>query len=327
MKDATKYQTKIKPLLTGLKRVRVPADSGDPIRLLVQSVMEANATSKDVDKAMATFDKEFVDLNELRVAQPREIVEMLSKSFPHVRAKAIEVTDAMNRIFNRVNDLSMAYMADMAKRDLRRHLIRIGLSPYAAARILSVGFEGHAVSIPDYGERKRVAEEAMARLVGTRDLLKSNGIEVGIVSAGGTGTYNISGDYDGVTEIQAGSYATMDAEYDGVGVGFESALTIVSQVVSAAKPDKAIIDAGVKSATTEFGMPRLIRPEGWTILRLAEEHGILRRQGGEPLRLGDKVEMVPSHGCTTINLYDAFQVIRDETVEAVWPIAARGCNR
>ena len=149
MKDATKYQTKMKTLLTGLKRVRVPADSGDPIRLLVESVMEANAGGKDVDKAMATFEKEFVDLNELRVAQPREIVEMLSKSFPHVRAKAVEVTDALNRIFNRANDLSMAYMEGMAKRDLRRHLTRIGLSPYATARIVSVGFEGHAVPVDE----------------------------------------------------------------------------------------------------------------------------------------------------------------------------------
>jgi len=190
-----------------------------------------------------------------------------------------------------------------------------------------MGYEGHAVAIPDFDERRRMAEAAMADLVATRDLLERNGINVGIVSAGGTGTYSITGNYDGITEIQAGSYATMDAKYQQVGIDFDLALTIVSQVVSTPVPDVAIIDAGAKSATTEFGMPRLIRPEGWYLLKFSEEHGHLRRQGGKPLHIGDMVELVPSHGCTTINLYDAFQVIRNGIVEAVWPVAARGCSR
>ena len=190
-----------------------------------------------------------------------------------------------------------------------------------------MGYEGHAVAIPDFDERRRVAEEAMGKLIATRDSLERVGIAVGIVSAGGTGTYDISGNCEGVTEIQAGSYATMDTRYQKVGIDFELALTIVSQVVSVTEPNIAIIDAGAKSATTEFGMPRLIRPEGWSLLRFSEEHGHLRCQGGKPLRIGDVVEMVPSHGCTTINLYDAFHVIRDDIVEAVWPVAARGCNR
>jgi len=190
-----------------------------------------------------------------------------------------------------------------------------------------MGYEGHAVTIRDYDERRRVAEAAMGELIAVRDLLESNGIPVRIVSGGGTGTYEITGNHGGVTEIQAGSYATMDAAYDEVGVGFELALTIVSQVVSVPTPDLAIIDAGRKSATAEFGMPRVVRPQGWALRGLSEEHGRLERQGGEPLAIGEVVEMVPSHGCTTINLYDVFHVVRDETVEAVWPIAARGCNR
>ena len=190
-----------------------------------------------------------------------------------------------------------------------------------------MGYEGHAVAISDFDERRRVAEEAEGKLIATRDLLERNGIAVRIVSAGGTGTYDISGNFEGVTEIQAGSYATMDAKYQEVGIDFELALTIVSQVVSVTEPNIAIIDAGRKSATTEFGIPRLIRPEGWYLLKLSEEHGHLRRQGGEQLHIGDVVEMVPSHGCTTINLYDAYHVIRDDIVEAVWPVAARGCNR
>jgi len=192
-----------------------------------------------------------------------------------------------------------------------------------------MGYEGHAVMIPDMAERVRVTEQALAALVGTRDLLVENGLPVAIVSGGGTGTYSITGNYPGITEVQAGSYATMDTKYQQVGTGgeFAWALTVVSRVISTPTPDVAIIDAGMKSLTSEFGMPLVIRPDGWKLARLSEEHGSLEREGGAPLKPGDLVEIVPSHGCTTINLHDAFMVTRNDVVEAVWPIAARGCIR
>lgn len=190
-----------------------------------------------------------------------------------------------------------------------------------------MGYEGHAVMIPDLQERTRAAHAAMGSLIATRDLLQSGGIPVGIVSGGGTGTHAITGAYDGVTEIQAGSYATMDAKYRSVGIDFEPALTLLTRVISVNRRDRAIIDAGMKSMTHEFGLPTVARPEGWRLDRLSEEHGALVREGGDPLRPGDVVEIVPSHGCTTINLHDAYHVTRDGLYEALWPIAARGAIR
>jgi D-serine deaminase-like pyridoxal phosphate-dependent protein len=189
-----------------------------------------------------------------------------------------------------------------------------------------MGYEGHAVMIGDMDERRRVAEGAMAQLVATHATLLAHGLPCGIVSGGGSGTHAITGCYPGITEIQAGSYATMDAKYHEVGIPFEYALTIQAQVISV-HGDTAVIDAGMKTMTHEFGMPLVIRPEGWALTKLSEEHGTLERKGGAPLRPGDLVELVPSHGCTTINLHDAYFVTRDNVVEAVWPIAARGCVR
>ena len=187
-----------------------------------------------------------------------------------------------------------------------------------------MGYEGHCIMLPDFEARRQAAEAAMAQLVGARDLLVEKGIPVEIVSGGGTGTYQITGNYPGVTEIQAGSYATMDAKYAGVsGVDFQPALTIVARVISI-RDDRAIIDGGMKAMTHEFGFPTVLHPEGWALVKLSEEHGFLERRGGEPLRRGDVVEIIPSHGCTTINLHDAYYVTRDGMVEAVWPIAARG---
>lgn len=188
-----------------------------------------------------------------------------------------------------------------------------------------MGYEGHAVMIPDQTIRAETAKTAMAHLVGTRDMLVSQGIEVKIVSGGGTGTYDTTGAYPGLTEIQAGSYATMDSKYRSVGVDFACALTVLARVIALRGMDVAIIDAGLKTMTSEFGMPAVAQPQGWMLERLAEEHGFLRCQQGSPLAVGDLVELIPSHGCTTINLHDRYVVTRRGVVDAIWPIAARGC--
>lgn len=186
------------------------------------------------------------------------------------------------------------------------------------------GYEGHTVMIPGMDQRRRAAEEALGQLVGVRGQLERDGIPVHIVSAGGTGTYEITGNYAGITEVEAGSYVTMDGRYQEAGADFELALTAVARAMSVSGADRAIIDAGHKTLTSEFGTPRLLRPDGWKLDRLAEEHAWLRREGGAPLHRGDRVEILPSHGCTTINLHDALWVTRKDVLEAVWPVSARG---
>jgi D-serine deaminase-like pyridoxal phosphate-dependent protein len=186
-----------------------------------------------------------------------------------------------------------------------------------------MGYEGFAVMIPDMDERREKAEGAMAKLVGSAELLRREGIPVGIVSAAGTGTYHITGEIEGITELQAGSYATMDAKYKSVHADFELALSVLARVISV-HDDVAVIDAGMKALTHEFGMPTVAAPEGWELRKFSEEHGILQRQGGEALRRGDLVELIPSHGCTTINLHNEYWVTRDDVLEAVWPISGRG---
>ena len=187
-----------------------------------------------------------------------------------------------------------------------------------------MGYEGHTVFLADLDERRRATEASLAQLVGTVELLRADGIQVSIVSSGGTGTHFITGRYPGVTEIEAGSYITMDAQYrEEVGVDFAYALTVLSTVTSV-HGDEAIIDAGLKTVTQDFGLPLLIDPPGWKLTGLSEEHGHLQRDGGKTLKVGDKVELAPNHGCTTINLHDEYHVIRRGVLEAVWPIAARG---
>ena len=187
-----------------------------------------------------------------------------------------------------------------------------------------MGYEGHVVSIEDFEERRRQCLRAVERLPEAKSVIEKEGLEVEIVSAGGTGTYNITGAFPGITEVQAGSYATMDAKYSGIVKEFDCALSVLTTVISRPADDRAIVDVGMKSATTEFGPPIVKYMKGVRVSKLNEEHGILKLDDGAKLSLGDKIELIPSHGCTTINLHDRMHAVRKGYVEATWGIAARG---
>ena len=190
-----------------------------------------------------------------------------------------------------------------------------------------MGYEGHCVMREPFSEREKTTRSSVAKLIELKGAIEAAGTPVPIVSSSGTGTYEITPTIDGVTEIQAGSYITMDTRYRSVGItGFNLALTVLSTVISVPRPDLALCDVGMKSATKEFGTPGVAHPAGWELTRLSEEHGRLERAGGPPLQIGDKVEFYPSHGCTTINLHDTYFAIRKETLEAKWPVAGRGMS-
>jgi D-serine deaminase-like pyridoxal phosphate-dependent protein len=188
-----------------------------------------------------------------------------------------------------------------------------------------MGYEGHTVTIPDFQERKSETEKALALLIETKEMIEQNGLEVGILSGGGTGTYNITGQFPGMTEVQAGSYIFMDVYYRNVLKDFDCALTVLTTVISRPSKDTAIIDAGMKTVTKESGLPAVKDVNGAELIHLSEEHGKLDLSGSSAdLRPGDKLELIPSHGCTTINLHDKFYGIRDGRLEVIWDIAGRG---
>jgi D-serine deaminase-like pyridoxal phosphate-dependent protein len=109
-----------------------------------------------------------------------------------------------------------------------------------------------------------------------------------------------------------------------VGVPFECALTVLTTVISTPRDGIVITDAGVKSLTIEFGLPEVVGIRGANVLYLSEEHAKIELPDAAHLELGERIEFLPMHGCTTINLHDQFYVLQDNTVKDVWPVAARG---
>ena len=190
-----------------------------------------------------------------------------------------------------------------------------------------MAYEGHLVMVADPAERARRVRSSFEPLADTVTLLERDGLPVRIVSSGGTGTYDITGTLPFITELQCGSYVLMDNKYRTIQPEFEPSLTVLSTIVSRPVPQRIIVDAGLKSMTTEFGWPLPLDGEGLSVNYLSEEHGKLELAelasfDGRP---GDRIRFMPSHCCTTVNLHEVFHVIQDGKLVDIWPIAARGC--
>ena len=191
-----------------------------------------------------------------------------------------------------------------------------------------MGYEGHTVAKPNRSERDTAAREAMQHLLDAKHYLEKHGVQVAIMSGGGTGTFNITGSIPEMTEVQAGSYVLMDSTYrnvEGIGEAFGCALSVLATVVSRPNPNRMIVDTGMKVLAKEFGIPQPIGLTGAEMSGLSEEHGTIRvSDENVSLKPGDKLEILPTHCCTTVNLHDRYYGIRNGIVESAWHITARG---
>ena len=222
--------------------------------------------------------------------------------------------------------------------DLNVGQTRCGVLPGAAAVALAreaastagvelrgvMGYEGHVVGLPDRVEREARGRESMAGLVETAALVRAAGLPCDIVSAGGTGTYDISGRIAGITEIQAGSYVLMDTDYGRLDLPFEQAFWALGTIISRPDLGRCVADCGHKSMTKDHGLPTVRGVEGASVVSLNDEHATIRIPPESQIAVGDRVFLRPSHTDPTINLHDVFYALEGEKVVGVWPIAARG---
>jgi D-serine deaminase-like pyridoxal phosphate-dependent protein len=183
-------------------------------------------------------------------------------------------------------------------------------------------------------ERREAIQQALARIAETRQALDQHGIACERITGAGTGTFRLelaSGVY---TELQAGSYAFMDADYgrnlDEQGrpmQEFRNSLLVYATVMSRPLPERAVLDAGLKALSVDSGMPLVAGREDVEYTRASDEHGkLLLHDPARPLAVGDKLRLIPGHCDPTINLYDWYVCIRSGKVEALWPITARGAG-
>ncbi len=193
-------------------------------------------------------------------------------------------------------------------------------------------YQGAMQHLDSYDERKAKIDIAVAMVRDAVDSLKSKGLECDIVGGGGTGSYYFEGTSGVYNELQCGSYAFMDADYgrildkDGNRIDqgeWENALFILTSVMSHAKADKAICDAGLKAQSVDSGLPFIFGRDDVKYVKCSDEHGVIADPHGA-LKVNDKLRLVPGHCDPTCNVHDWYVGVRNGKVETVWPVSARG---
>lgn len=231
----------------------------------------------------------------------------------------VEVDVGQNRCGVRSIEEGVALAMEIAK---RRHMALEGMQ----------GYQGVLQQVRSYDERKALAQSALEILQRTAEAVRRAGLEVPVLTGGGSGSSQIDIDLGGLTELQAGSYVFMDTNYahvqwnsSGDRIPFEPSLHVISSVVSKPTRDLAIIDAGWKCLSSDAGLPLVLGSFAEEFSFGGDEHGKIRLNGdGHSIRPGDRVTIRPSHCDTNVNLYDELIGLRNGIVESVWAITARG---
>jgi D-serine deaminase-like pyridoxal phosphate-dependent protein len=194
-------------------------------------------------------------------------------------------------------------------------------------------YYGHLQHIPGFAERRAACNAQIERVRPLLAKLAAEGLAPGIVTGGGTGTFDIDPSGGVYTEVQPGSYPFMDREYTEIDMTanraspFRAALFVQATVVSANREGFAVVNAGYKSFATEGGVATVATPRltASKYKLMGDEHGgVDYDPKGGSLKLGDTVEFLVPHCDPTINLYDRYHCVRGDTLVDIWPVDARG---
>jgi D-serine deaminase-like pyridoxal phosphate-dependent protein len=246
----------------------------------------------------------------------------------------------------RAKSLSMDVLLDV---DVGLH--RTGVSPAGALELADTilsckglclrgiqAYAGQVQHIRSYDARKTASLTCLQEAVPLFRELHAKVETCTILSASGTGTFDIDLAVPELTELQAGSYACMDVEYLGIGcakddtqfTSFGPALRLLTTVISANQKGFVTVDAGLKSLYRDGGVPEVIGPDypGMEYNWFGDEYGKISCPDHAALPpIGTVLELTTSHCDPTINLFDRFHLTRGDQVVGVWPIDLRGCSQ
>ena len=175
-----------------------------------------------------------------------------------------------------------------------------------------MGYEGHVVGLPDRALRVELASEAMA-------LLLQAHADVGgeVISAGGTGTYDIN---TWANEIQAGSYVFMDTAYAKLELPFRQSLAVLARVISVSSSGYAVANCGLKALGMDHGKPDMA--DGGAVLVVSDEHITFVPE--TPVKVGDLVRVMPAHCDPTVALHEELHLLSGDDVLETWKVDLRG---
>ena len=189
-------------------------------------------------------------------------------------------------------------------------------------------YRGSAQHLRQPAERTEAIAESVRRVKATIEALTQAGFDVLTVTGGGTGTYELEAESGVYTEVQPGSYVLMDTDYLANQIApdmptLRPALRVLCTVIST-NHSQAVLDGGLKAFATDHGLPQMLLP-GWKVSSISDEHTVIQRDADTPaLKVGDKVSLLTGHCDPTVNLHDWIIAVRNDHVQEIWPVSARG---
>jgi D-serine deaminase-like pyridoxal phosphate-dependent protein len=226
-------------------------------------------------------------------------------------------------------------------------LRRSGVAPAGAApvarAVVGAGLElGGVFTFPGHsygpGRAAGAADDEARALAEAADALEGAGLPCPVRSGGSTPTAALA-PRDGVNELRPGVYVFNDAQQVALGTcrTDDVALAALATVVSTPATGRAVLDAGAKVLGPDRpawtpGHGLLPARPGARVSGLWEHHAVVDQAatleaGLPPLRLGERVAIVPNHVCTAVNLADRLHVVAGGEVVERWDVAAAGANR
>jgi hypothetical protein len=152
MKNATKHADELKSLCKRLIKEHKPPErkAQEPLWALVRGAMSYDVPDSRVEDAVKVIQREFVDLNELRVATELEVQEMLGQRYPQIEERVKLSTAALNAIFEKEHTLSLDRLKTVSRRDARQFLRELPeMRPFVEAYVMLMSFDGHAFPVDE----------------------------------------------------------------------------------------------------------------------------------------------------------------------------------
>lgn len=196
-----------------------------------------------------------------------------------------------------------------------------------------LSYDGGAQHVNTFAARKARALTNIEENVRTFEAMQKAGLDTGIFSGGGTGTYNIQHLVPGFTDVQVGSYVFMDMQYLAIGRAdgspvyddFAPSLTVLGTVLNNRFPGRLTTDAGAKALTLNMPRAGVVGEPDMAYNAGSDEFGTITfKEARKSYKMGDRIEMIVPHCDPVVNLYDYIYGIRKDVVEVVWPVTARG---
>ena len=203
-------------------------------------------------------------------------------------------------------------------------------------RLLGIlSYDGSVQQVAGFEARRERALANLEASARTLEAMRKAGLNTEIFSGGGTGTYDICHEVPGLTDVQVGSYVFMDMQYRAIGGrdgpvfdAFAHSLTVVTTVLNDRFPGRLTTDAGAKALTLNVPRAGVVGEPGMDYDAGSDEFGVISfSDASRAYRTGDRLELIPPHCDPVVNLYDRIHGIRNDRVEVVWPVTARGCSQ